>query len=66
MSFATNVKNEICDLRLSKTENIAELSAFVRNNGHFSNGEILLYTENMLIVGDNFIQSSKIFMMFIH
>ena len=49
MSFATNVKNEICDLRLSKTENIAELSAFVRNNGHFSNGEILLYTENMLI-----------------
>ena len=49
MSFATEVKNEICDLRLSKTENIAELSAFIRNNGHFSNDEILLYTENMMI-----------------
>ena len=49
MSFATEVKNEICDLRLSKTENIAELSAFIRNDGHFSNDSILLYTENMMI-----------------
>ena len=49
MSFATDVKNEISDLRLSKTENIAELSAFIRNNGHFSNDEIMLYTENMMI-----------------
>ena len=49
MSFATDVKNEISDLRLSKSENIAELSAFIRNNGHFSNNSILLYTENMMI-----------------
>ena len=49
MSFATDVKNEISDLRLSKSENIAELSAFIRNNGHFSNNNILLYTENMMI-----------------
>lgn len=49
MSFATDVKNEISDLRLSKSENIAELSAFIRNNGHISNDEILLYTENMMI-----------------
>jgi len=49
MSFATEVKNEISDLRLSKSENIAELSAFIRNNGHISDKEILLYTENMMI-----------------
>lgn len=49
MSFATDVKNEISDLRLSKSENIAELSAFIRNNGHISNDVILLYTENMMI-----------------
>ena len=49
MSFATEVKNEISDLRLSKSENIAELSAFIRNNGHISKDKILLYTENMMI-----------------
>ena len=49
MSFATDVKNEISDLRLSKSENIAELSAFIRNNGHISDDAILLYTENMMI-----------------
>lgn len=49
MSFATDVKNEISDLRLSKSENIAELSAFIRNNGHISDTSILLYTENMMI-----------------
>lgn len=49
MSFATDVKNEISDLRLSKSENIAELSAFIRNNGHISAEVILLYTENMMI-----------------
>ena len=49
MSFATDVKNEISDLRLSKSENIAELSAFIRNNGHISNDSILLYRENMMI-----------------
>jgi len=49
MSFATDVKNEISDLRLSKSENIAELSAFIRSNGHISKGLILLYTENMMI-----------------
>ena len=47
MSFATDVKNEISDLRLSKSENIAELSAFIRNNGHIFDDSILLYTEKM-------------------
>lgn len=49
MSFATDIKNEISDLRLSKSENIAELSAFIRNNGHILNDSIMLYTENMMI-----------------
>ncbi len=49
MSFAIDVKNEISDLRLSKSEYLAELSAFIRNNGHISQDSILLYTENMMI-----------------
>ena len=48
MSFATEVKNEISELKLSQSENIAELSAFIRNNGHFVDNKIDLYTENMI------------------
>lgn len=48
MSFATDVKDEISDIRLSKSEYIAELSGFFRNNAHILDGNIVLYTENML------------------
>ena len=47
MSFATDVKDEISNLTLSSSEYIAELSAFIRNNEHIINGNIVLYTENM-------------------
>ncbi len=46
MSFTTNVKNEICLLSFSNTENIAELSAFVRSNAKVSNNIVELSTEN--------------------
>ena len=46
MSFSTEVKNEICTLNFSKTENITELSAFVRNNNNKQNNVISLITEN--------------------
>ena len=32
MSFSTEIKNEVCSLKLSRVENISFLSGFVRNN----------------------------------
>ena len=46
MSFTSIVKNEICGLDFSNTENIAELSGFIRGNSKFSNDFIELTTEN--------------------
>lgn len=46
MSFTTTVKNEICTMDYSNTENIALLSAFVRSNGKFDDNKIELSTEN--------------------
>lgn len=46
MSFTTNVKNEICDVLLSKIENMAELSGFVRGNSKLSDGILELISEN--------------------
>ncbi len=49
MSFATNVKNEITKFNGTKTENIALLSGFIRNNGSFTKNKIELITENSTI-----------------
>ncbi len=49
MSFATNVKNEIVKYEGSKTENIALLSGFIRNNGTVEKNSIFLLTENASI-----------------
>ena len=46
MSFTTTVKNEICTMDYSNTENIAFLSGFVRSNGKFDDNKIELSTEN--------------------
>ena len=46
MSFATNVKNEICGYNGTKTEKIALLSGFIRNNGIYDEEKISLITEN--------------------
>ena len=46
MSFTTTVKNEICSLDYSNTENIALLSGFVRSNGKLDEDGIELSTEN--------------------
>ena len=57
MSFTTTVKNEICSLDYSNTENIAFLSAFVRSNGKFENNSIELSTENAKV-------AKKIYLLF--
>lgn len=46
MSFTTVVKNEICALDFSKSENIAELSGFVRGSSKCSSDCIELTSEN--------------------
>ena len=50
MSYTTQIKNEISKLYNTKSEMIAELSAFVRNNGNIVDNSIYLTTENEIIL----------------
>lgn len=49
MSFTTKIKNEIIAKELGKSESIALLSGFIRNNGYLSDNELVLTSENTLI-----------------
>ena len=50
MSFTTTIKEEICRIdNVSKSETIAELSGFLRNNGTCSDSDIELVTENATV-----------------
>ena len=40
MSYTTNIKNEISQIENTKSEVIAELSAFIRNNANFENSKM--------------------------
>jgi len=46
MSFTATIKNELSKLSMTKSENIAELSAFIRNNAKYTENYIELSTEN--------------------
>ncbi len=46
MSFTANIKDEISKLDMTKSENIAELSAFIRTNAKYDMNCIELNTEN--------------------
>lgn len=46
MSYTTRIKNEIITIEESKSELIALLSAFIRNNGYLEDGALFLTTEN--------------------
>lgn len=46
MSFTSIVKNEVSKLEAIETENIAELSAIIRNIGNYKNNFIRVSTEN--------------------
>lgn len=61
MSFATNVKNEVSELIASKTENIAELSGFIRNNGKYTKDLIELNTENMTVCRKMYLMLKNIY-----
>ena len=47
MSFSTEIKNEISRIKSSKSEYIAELSGYARNNLKIKENEIELNTENV-------------------
>ena len=49
MSFTTKIKDEISKEIGSKSEMIAELSGYIRNNGHPSEQGFQLTTENPTI-----------------
>lgn len=49
MSYTTRIKNEILDIELERSEAIAQLSGFVRNNGYIANNELILTTENEIL-----------------
>lgn len=49
MSFSTTIKNEVTKLTSSKSEMIAILSAFFRNNAIFNQEKIELITENATV-----------------
>lgn len=55
MSYTSIVKNEVSKLDMEETENIAELSAIVRNIGHIS--------ENIKIMSENVSVARRIFIL---
>ena len=46
MSYTTHIKEEIASIQNTKSETIAELAGFIRNNATISNDSITLTTEN--------------------
>ena len=50
MSYTVKIKEEISKLEGSKSETIAELSAYIRNNGNITRDKITMTTENKVTV----------------
>ena len=46
MSYTTNIKDEISEIKNTNSEIIAELSGFIRNNANLENNKLYLTTEN--------------------
>ena len=58
MSFTVQIKEEISNIKSSKSELMAELSAYIRNNGEFKNDSMIMTTENKFLV-DHLLESMK-------
>ncbi|MBQ9019610.1 MAG: DNA-binding protein WhiA [Bacilli bacterium] len=50
MSYTVSIKEEISNINSNKSELIAELSGYIRNNGDISKDKITMTTENNFIV----------------
>ncbi len=50
MTFTIQIKEEISKIKSSNSETIAELSAYIKNNGHIKDNKIILSTENHFLI----------------
>ena len=50
MSYTVSIKEEITKIDSTKSEFIAELSGYIKNNGNITNNKITMTTENYFIV----------------
>ncbi len=50
MSYTLKIKEEIAAIKSTKSEMIAELSGYIRNNGHIENKTIVMSTENTFLI----------------
>lgn len=50
MTFTIQIKEEISKIKSTKSEIIAELSAYIKNNGHIKDNTITLSTENHFLI----------------
>lgn len=50
MTFTIQIKEEISKIKSTKSEVIAELSAYIKNNGHIKDKNITLSTENHFLI----------------
>ncbi len=58
MSFTVSIKEEIVGIQSTKSELMAELSAYIRNNGDFSKNKITMTSENKFLV-DHIVDTIK-------
>ncbi len=61
MSYTTKIKNEILNLSTEKSEIIAELSAFIKNNAQIQKDKFTLSTENLNIAKSISTKITKIY-----
>ena len=50
MSYTVSIKEEISNIKNTKSEQIAELSAYIRNNSEISKTKIIMTSENYFII----------------
>ena len=50
MTFTIQIKEEISKIKSTKSETIAELSAYIKNNGHIKDNTITLSKENHFLI----------------
>ena len=58
MSFTIQIKEEISSIETSKSEMIAELSGYIRNNGVITSKKVTMTTENKAVV-DHLVEALK-------
>ena len=50
MSYTLKIKEEIAEEKVTKSEMIAEMSGYIRNNGYIENKKFLMTSENIFLI----------------